>query len=229
MIKDYFVNSENKQKTDPSKKQFQKKAPSEGLSPMDPPDEYAPPGNIEQIPYEQLHPILQEFYDDHDKIIEAIKVFEETLLFIQKNGISSETSKKLGNFFYFFDHEFIAHDQREEKVLFPLLAERLIENGEHSQSSEPTTAIDRMEEDHLKAIQLAGIIFNLFGLCVRLPDERSRLLVLDTALEQGKTLVELLRLHIFRENNIVFPLAHQYIDKSEFDQMKGKGVPCVKN
>ena len=208
---------------------FEKKTFSEGLSPMDPPDAYAPPGNVEQVSYEQLHPILQEFYDEHDEIIDALKGFEETLISIQKNGISKKASDQLRIFFHFFDHKFIPHDQREENILFPLLSERLIEKGEHSQGSDPTTAIDMMEDDHLKAVQLAAIIFNFFGLCVRLPDERSRLMVLDAAIEQGKSLVELLQLHIFRENTIIFPLAQKYIDKAEFDQMKRKKDQSIQN
>lgn len=217
------------QKVDPVGQQKEKDILNEGLSPMEPPEAYAPPGNVEQVPYEQLHPILQKFYDEHDQITESLKGLEETLISIQKNELTKETAEQLKDFFHFFNHTFIPHDQREEKVLFPLLAQRLVEKGEHSQGLEPTTAIDMMEADHLKAIQLGVIMFNFFELSSRLPDERSRRIVLGVTIEQGKTLVDLLRLHIFRENTIVFPLAHKYIDKSEFDQMKRKGVARVKN
>lgn len=212
----------NTQKVDPVKKQTQKDAPSEGLSPMDPPDAYAPPGTVEEIPRDQMHPILRDFYEEHDQITEALVQFEKALVTIQTKGITKEADEALRTFFEFFDTEFMEHDKREEKVLFPLLAKRLIEKGEHSQGPISTTAIDMMEDDHLKAIQLAGVIFNFFGLSVRLPDEKSRAIVLDAAIEQGKTFVELLRLHIFRENSIVFPLAHKYITLSEFESMQRK-------
>ena len=42
---------------------------------------------------------------------------------------------------------------------------------------------------------------------------------LDAAIEQGKALVELLKLHIFREDNVVLPMAHKYISQEEFDQI----------
>jgi len=61
---------------------------------------------------------------------------------------------------------------------------------------------------------------NFLGLVFRLPDERSGMIVLDAALEQGKNLVELLRLHVFREDNVVFPLAHRLISRAEFDAMQ---------
>lgn len=196
---------------------------------MDPPDAYSPPGVVEEIPRDQMHSILQDFYEEHDQITEALVKFEEALLTIQAEGITKEADEALRVFFEFFDTEFMKHDKKEEKILFPLLAKRLIEKGEHSQGRVPTTAIDMMEGDHLKAVQLVGVVFNFFGLSIRLPDEKSRAIVLDAAIEQGKILVELLRLHIFRENSIVFPLAHKYIETCEFNQMPRKEILNVKS
>src|SRR3989338_3635678 len=146
--------------------------------------------------------------------MEELKLFKETIFSIQKTGFTRELDCKLRHFFHFFDSDFVPHSQLEEAALFPLLGKRLIADGEHSPigagtSEVPTTAVDLMKADHLKAVQLAAVILNFLGLAFRLPDEKSRLIVLDTALEQGKNLVELLRLHIFREDNIVFALAHQ--------------------
>lgn len=193
----------------------------EGLSPMDPPDSYMPPAS-ESVPYEEMHPFLQKLIDEHKDFSNELDNFEETLISIQKNGIAKETNGKLRNFFQFVDDHSIPHHQKEEKILFPLLAERLIEKGEHSKGPSPSTAVDMLEDDHIKSIQLAATVFNLFALSGRLPDHDSRLVVLDTALQQGKALAELLRLHIFREDFIVFPLAHKYISKNEFDEMKEK-------
>jgi len=86
-----------------------------------------------------------------------------------------------------------------------------------------------MEDDHLKAIQLTAVIFNFFGLASRLKDDVSRNLVIDAAIEQSNQLIELLRLHIFREDTILFPLAHKHIDSSELDCLQSKRGSCVKN
>jgi|TARA_B100000315_G_scaffold114501_1_gene104993 hemerythrin-like domain-containing protein len=221
--KDKIMSCDDIRKTDPVKRLVEDEIPStEGSSPMDPPDAYAPPATIEEVPRDQMHAILREFYEEHDSITESVVKFEKALVTIQKEGITREANQAISSFFEFLDTEFVEHDKREEKVLFPPLSVQLIKHGEHSQGTEPTTAIDIMEDDHLKAIQLAGVTFNLFALAMRLPDERSRMIVLDKALEQGRALVELLRLHIFRENSIVFPLAHKYIEQTEFDQMKRK-------
>lgn len=203
---------------DPLRKQTEHGLEGGVWSPMDPPTVYAPP-NLEKVDLAELHPFLKKFSEEHVVFLEELKVFEEAILSIQKEGLSKEVDRRIRHFFHFFDEDFASHSRREERWFFPLLKERLLAEGEHSQGDHPTTSVDLMEDDHLKAIQLAAVVFNFFGLAFRLPDPASRLIVLDTALEQGKNLVELLRLHIFREDNVVFASAHKLISREEFDEM----------
>ena len=217
-------------RVDPLRKQSGKgldDGDGEGLSPMDPPDAYEPP-NVSPVSPAEMHPFLRMFRDEHVPFMEELNAFEETILSIQKTGFTKESDAKLRRFFQFFDHEFVPHSRREEATLFPLLHERLIADGEHSKGEVPSTAIDLMEDEHAKAMQLAAVVLNFLGLAFRLPDERSRLIVLDAALEQGKNLVELLRLHIFREDNVVFSLAHRLFSRADFDQMQSRSVAARK-
>jgi hemerythrin-like domain-containing protein len=39
----------------------------------------------------------------------------------------------------------------------------------------------------------------------------------DVAYNNAKELVELIRLHVFREDNTLFPLAQKYLTKEQFD------------
>lgn len=205
---------------DPLRKQAERGLESQsGLSPMDPPDAYAPPG-AEPVPAADMHPFLRKFRDEHVPFMEELNAFEETILSIQKTGYTKDSDTRLRHFFHYFDHEFIPHSRREEATLFPLLNERLMASGEHGKGEDPTTAIDVMQDEHAKAMQLAAVVVNFLGLVFRLPDQRSGMIVLDTALEQGRNLVELLRLHVFREDNVVFSLAHRLISTAEFDQMQ---------
>ena len=114
----------------------------------------------------------------------------------------------------------LAHNNKEEKVLFPILHKKLLEAGEHSVGAVPMTAIDVMEDDHVKFIQLGALSFNLLGLATRLKDEASRIFVLDTAYENARELVELLKLHIYREDYTLFPLAQKYLSKEEFESIE---------
>ncbi len=59
----------------------------------------------------------------------------------------------------------------------------------------------------------------MLGLAPRLPDEGSRMFVYDVAYSNGRELIEMLRLHIYREDHILFPLAHKLITQDEFTKM----------
>lgn len=194
---------------------------AQGSSPMDPPDAYAPSG-IEPVPVEAMHPFLRKFRVEHVSFMEELNAFEAAILSIKKSGYTKELDARLRHFFNYLDQEFTPHSRREEASLFPLLRERLIASGEHGGGSVPTTATEVMEDEHAKAMQLAAVVVSFLGLVFRLPDERSAMIVLDAALEQGKNLVELLRLHVFREDNVVFPLAHRLISAAEFERMQSK-------
>lgn len=211
------------QESDPLKRIVEKQTEQEEYSPMDPPDAYAPPGG-EAIPYEKLPLLLQKLMDEHKTGLKELDAFEEVLLRLQKQGLKpdKEVDEGLRRFFSFLDEKIVRHNLKEEKILFPLLQKRLLEKGEHSKGQFPKTAVDMLEDDHVKTMQLAAVTFNFLGLAARLPDLASRALTLDAALEQGKALLELLRLHIFREDNVVFSLAVKHIAAKEFQEMEGQ-------
>ena len=204
-------------KTDPLKRTAEKQSMEEEFSPMNPPDAFAPP-NLEEVAYKDMHPFIQKLMDEHKVFIDKLDSFESTLLELQNKGVKKEVLSKLSEFFEYFDQEIHIHNRREERSIFPILHERLKASGEHGKGVDLVTAIDMMEDDHIKAMQLAAVVFNFFGVATKLPDQNSGLILLDMAIEQGKVLIELLRLHIFREDHIVFALAQQHLSKAEMDQ-----------
>jgi len=218
--------AEEIKKHDPLHRQAESGAEGSGISPMDPPSAYEPPAEC-AVPYGEMHAFLRQLMDEHVPFVKALNDFEETLIGIQKNGLNRKNEEGVRDFFVFFDHDFGPHNRREEAELFPALHRALVAKGEHSNGPVPTTAVDMMEDDHIKAVQLAAVVFNFFGLVSRLPDQRSAVMVLDAAIEQGKALVERLRLHIFREDQIVFPLAHRYLTAKDLDPMMSPAVPLL--
>lgn len=206
-------------KVDHLKRMVEKESGKPEYSPMDPPDAYKPP-KLDQVPYEQQHPVIQKLSDEHKAALERINKFEDVIQSIQGQGIDKDAVAGITEFFHFFDHKILEHNQKEDKALFPFLQKRLLELGEHSESASKVTAVDMMQADHIKALQLAAVSFNVLGLASRLPDAKSRLVALDVAIEQSRALIELLKLHIFREENIVFPLAHKFMKKEEFDLLE---------
>lgn len=190
-------------------------------SPMDPPDAYRPP-QTEAFPVEELNPALQMFVFEHQVAMEELKKFETALLSIRQEGIRKDSNKALAGFFKYLDDNIVLHNQKEERVLFPLLHERMLDAGEHGTGPIPETAVDMLEHDHVHMMELAALTFNLMGIASRISDSKSYSILVDTAIEQGLALVELLRLHIFREDNVVFPLAQKYLTQEDFHEVADK-------
>ena len=209
---------------DPIKRNVDKDPELAEHSPMDPPEAYDGTA-VEDVSYEQMDAVLQHYMDEHKLCINKVERFETALIRFKENGyqLNEDINRKFSEFFQFFDQNIMDHNQREEKQLFPLLQERLMASGEHGEGEDPKTAVDMMEDDHIKFIQLGALTFNILGLATRLPDERSRMLVYDVAFNNGLELIELLRLHIYREDKIVFPLAHKLIDKEAFTKLSNLG------
>ena len=208
-----------RKKDDPIRRNAEKEIHDEGTSPMAPPDLYSPPGENQGVPYEEMHAFLQAFRDEHEVIVAELNAFEAALAETLERGPDREIEATFSSFFRAIDEKVIPHNRLEEERLFPLLAERLIEHGEHSKGQARTTAIDVLKDDHLEIVQLSAVIFNFFAVASRLPDPQSRGIVFKAAVEQGQVLAELLRLHMFREDHVVFSLAHEYLSAEELDAM----------
>lgn len=195
---------------------------AQGVSPFSPPEAYSPPKVDDEIPYEEMHPLLQSFLDEHKAFSEKISEFEETIALIEGGKVDKDVDVRLRNFFFYFDEEIREHHLNEEKTIFPIVSKKMNEEGNHSNGAEDFNAIDVLEDEHIKSIQLAAVIFNLFALFSRIPDERSRIMVLDVAVQESKALVELLKVHIFREDTILFTYAHNNLSKDELTALQDK-------
>ncbi len=220
----------NKEKSDINKKEPIERIVEKGIkegeeaSPMDPPEAYDTNYAITDVDLESMTDSLGSLMDEHKEVIDKLDDFEASLIAFKKDDfrMSKEINDSFAAFFSFFDNDILVHNRKEERHLFPILKQRLIESGEHSKEAIPMTSVDLMEDDHVKFIQLATLTFNILGLAVRLPDNHSRMLTNDVAYNSGIELVELLRLHIYREDNILFPLAQKLLTKAEFSEIKEK-------
>lgn len=206
-------------KMDPLVREVSKNVEQE-FSPMNPPDAYSPQ-NIEPLPYEKMHPLLKSLMDEHKIFTKVLNTFEEALINWRNNNwiFNDEINAGLKQFFNFFDEKVPAHNKKEEKKLFPLLHKKLIESGEHNYKDPNLTGINIMEDEHIKVAQAATIVFNFLGLGSRLPDKRSQEITFEAAFEQGIAIVETMKVHIFREENILFPQAIKLFTSSEFEKL----------
>ncbi len=205
----------NQNKQDPLKRMVERQEETEEFSPMDPPDAFKPP-TLDEVKYEDMHPIIQSLMDEHVKCNEVIGAFENTISSLNSDGFSKSTLEGINDFFSFFDESIIDHNRKEDDTVFADLNSVLHEKEEYSTGTKKTV-VDLMEDDHVKMLQLAAISFNLFGLVTRIPDQASGMVILDLAVEQSKALIEMLKLHIFREDHVVFPIANDYLSTEVLD------------
>jgi hemerythrin-like domain-containing protein len=205
----------NLNKLDPLKRMVERQEETEEFSPMDPPDAFQPPA-LDEVKYKDMHPLIQSLMDEHKACNEVISTFEAALNSLHTDGFSKNTLEGINDFFSFFDDSIIEHNRKEDDTVFAELNTILYEKEEFSIGTEKTV-VDLMEDDHIKMLQLAAISFNLFGLITRIPDESSGMVILDLAVEQSKSLIEMLKLHIFREDNVVFPIANKYLSTKVLD------------
>ncbi|PJA07359.1 MAG: hypothetical protein COX70_06990 [Flavobacteriales bacterium CG_4_10_14_0_2_um_filter_32_8] len=204
--------------TDPLDRAANKKEELSENSPMDPPDAYDKDATtVDGITYDDLTTSLKKLIDEHNELIVFAEKFEKALGEFKDTSylFTQEINERFNTFFKYFDNHILPHNRKEERHLFPILHKRLIASGEHSPNENKETAVDLMEDDHIKFIQLASLTFNLLGLASRLPDLQSRAVTFDLAYHNGKELVELLRLHLFREDNTIFPLAQKLLSEEE--------------
>lgn len=189
------------------------------MSPFSPPSAYDAPKE-DEVAYEDMHPLLQSLIDEHKEYSEKLSLFEETIMMIEQGKIDKEIDARLRDFFAYMDEEVIPHNRQEEKALFPVISQNMTKEGRHSKSDEKFNVIDVLEDEHVKIIQMVSVTFNMFALFVRIPDERSRIMILDVALNQAKELLELLKLHVYREDTIVFSYANKHLSVEELDRIK---------
>lgn len=195
----------------------------QGQTPFDPPEARQADKKL-HLPEENLPEIIRQLVEEHRFAMSNIDLFEQALIEYRQAGFkhTEQSNQVFSHFFKYFDHHLMAHNEKEDKVLFPLLDEKLLASGEHSTADIPSTAIDVMQDDHVRFIQLGALTFNLLGIATRLTDENSRLFVCENAYHTGRELIELLKLHIYREDYTLFPLACQLISEEEFQLMEPK-------
>ena len=206
-------------KNDPLKRYVNKEI-DDHPSPMDPPSSFAVP-TVAVIPYDKLSKPLQLLIDDHNEFEKVLNVFDRSLVSLKESHwkFTPEISAGLKKFFEFMDNEISIHTRQEEKALFPVLYEKLLESGEHSPGSSPITPVDIMEADHKQVEIAANMVFNLLGLAPRIRDDEARNLLFEHAFQQGQEIVEVMKLHIYKENTTLFPLAQTLLSEEELTQI----------
>ncbi|MDO8549861.1 MAG: hemerythrin domain-containing protein [Ignavibacteria bacterium] len=212
----------NLNETDPVKKNVEKESPGE-LSPMDPPDPYTF-STIEDVPYENMSRALRELIDEHKAFESVLIRFEAALIkWKEQNWLfDADINKSFREFFLFINEKTPFHNYKEEKFLFPDLRKKLIDNGEHNSNDKSKTAVEILEDEHLKVAQAVAVVFNFLGLASKLNHLPSKEIIFQITFEQGIKIIETMKLHIFMEDKTLFPLAMKLLSRDELITIDNK-------
>lgn len=209
------------QRLDPLKRVAAPSAKDMGneLSPMSPPEAFEPPSDSKIDP-EGLHPFLKNLMNEHIELKEKLKELK-TAFALPKKALENkqDTLKALHFFLQYFNQEFTPHNQKEESKLFPLLNDLLIQNGEHSPTKEKFTGIKILKDDHTNAIRLEGILSQLLKLILSLEHAPSKEILFNAIKKRSNELIDLMELHIFREDHIIFGMAQELLTIEQLDEM----------
>ena len=144
---------------------------------------------------------VTDLTNDHNAILSAFEIFSKMLDKIQQTN--SADLDELDEFIAFLK-EFAdkCHHGKEEGILFPaMIAFGVPDRG---------GPIGVMMAEH---IQGRGLIFDMNEI---LEDEKPDLLRFE---KSGRQYIELLRAHIHKENDVLFPLAERIIPEKDLDAM----------
>ncbi len=142
------------------------------------------------------HNCIQELKNDHKKILESIDELQKAV----HPAVNKEAIKK----FLDFTRDFAEpHHHKEENVLFPKLEEKGIpkEGG--------PIGIMLLEHEAKR-----GYIKNLHEALENNDDTKIK--------ENALAIVNLMRDHIYKENNILYPCAEDVLSEEEMSEMGGK-------
>jgi hemerythrin-like domain-containing protein len=206
---------------DPLRRKAEKGIEEDLPSPMDPPEAFAP-SNVKAVPYEKMAAPLRQLIDDHEGFLKVLTAFDSALVALKANHwrFTPEIGAALKRFFECHDGDMARHTEREEKALFPLLRERFLATGEHSPGPNPITPVEMMEADHTRVTQSAALAFNLLGLAPRMKDPSDRDLLFEHAFGLGQEIVETMKLHIYKENTTLLPLAQALLSLEDLSRIQ---------
>lgn len=141
---------------------------------------------------------------EHDEAIESLSRLEHATEHIRTVGFSFEAFTQISKALRYIGIEIKHHNEKEEKYLFPLL-ER------HTSSLQK-----ELREEHRELRRMYGKLSE----CVEDVEEgRIYATTVRDLLDASRALIDHLRSHIAKENNMLFPMAKRLLTKVEFEEL----------
>lgn len=151
----------------------------------------------------------------HDHIMARLSVFSRSLQAIEKHGPVGFVSEKenVRMLFDFIDASISTHTREEEEGLFPKLRPKL--KTKSPRLSAGDTSVDVMEGEHRMITQAAARMKQLATLIEKDIRSADVSTLLKEYVDKGWWLIQASQQHIWKENNVLFPLAEQSLTVEE--------------
>jgi hemerythrin-like domain-containing protein len=155
-------------------------------------------------------PII-ELIECHDHILARLSVFRRSLQAIEKHGLVGFVSERenMKTLFDFIDDSISLHARDEEEGLFPQLRPKL--KTKFPQLGAEETQVDVSEKEHRMVVEAEARMKQLIPFIERDIPSAGVSILLREFLDRGSWLIQAYQHHIWKENNLLFPLAAQFL------------------
>ncbi len=162
---------------------------------------------------------FEKLVECHDHIMSRLSLFEQSLQAIEKQRVVGFLSEKenVGVIFDFIDTNIALHTRDEEQGLFPKLQLKL--KAKLPDGDGADTPVDVMEGEHRIVEEVIGRIKNLAVLIEKEAWTEEASILVEEFLEKSRWVIQAYHRHIWKENNILFPMAEQLLSAEEKTQV----------
>jgi len=144
-----------------------------------------------------MNSLLEIFYDDHEHALAQLDLLHKHLEFVRKGGELEEVKLNFISFSKFLGVALDIHFVQEEEALFPFLTEKIGPQG-------PVMVMEHEHDELRNSLQM---------LKQELMKEASDK---EIVIGAASTILQVLREHIHKENQVLFPLAERMLTEEEW-------------
>jgi len=152
--------------------------------------------------------LIQILKHQHEEGLGKLNELEDAVINLEDKGLNPEDISSVRSAVSFINTEIRQHNQREEDVLFPELEKHIPKQGPtsvmRSEHRELWNKLDELETN-IKAIESTS--------------SKNDNNALETLMETARDIIVLLRNHITKENNVLFPLALNILTQDQINRI----------
>lgn len=156
----------------------------------------------------------------HEDVLKQLDKLEKILNVVKKPADLRKKGKDLAVFFAFIGESLALHTRDEEQALFPFLQVKLRRPKKGANGGCASAApVEVMMADHKEIHALISEMRTFFGLAAGEKNAKFGKILIKTAAEKGRLTGEIFRDHIWKEDNILYPMAKENLSAKELSQI----------